>query len=210
MHKKKTDGTIFYIGIGNKATRAYSKHGRNFLWKNIVNKHGFEVVIVMEDVSASEAKYCEKYLIAYHGRKNTGLGNLCNMTDGGDGFTGVVYTEERRRKIGLMTKGKKLSEEVKKKISQSHIGKKHTEASKIKMRLAKIGISPANKGKKTGIPAPNAKSVLFYNSDGSIIKEFNNTYEAADFINCSQSTVFKGCKFLIKMKDGRYFRYKKP
>ena len=40
----------------------------------------------------------EKEFIALYGRKNNNTGILANMTEGGDGTLGAVYTEERRKK----------------------------------------------------------------------------------------------------------------
>ena len=34
------DGTIFYIGIGKKLKRAYTKDRRSPIWKYAVNKYG--------------------------------------------------------------------------------------------------------------------------------------------------------------------------
>lgn len=210
IHKKKTDGSIFYVGIGSRKQRAYSKHGRNPIWKSIVSKHGYDVIIIADDISIDEAKYYERYLIRYHGRKNCNNGILCNLTDGGDGVHGYVFTEERRILAGNINRGKKFSEEHKLKISKSQTGKKHSDKTKLKMRLAKVGYVPYNKGKKTGKSAHNAKTVLLFNTDGSIEKEFMNTYDAGNYIGFSQSIVFKNCKHLTKMRDGRYFRYKQP
>ena len=37
QHERLDNNKVFYVGIGN-ITRAYSKHGRNQYWKNVVNK----------------------------------------------------------------------------------------------------------------------------------------------------------------------------
>ena len=208
IHKRKTDGIVFYIGIGTRKQRAYSKHGRNLMWNSIVDKHGYDVDVLVDNISIDEAKYYERYLIRYHGRRDSGFGNLCNMTDGGDCVHGYIFTEERRIVAGNINRGKKFTEEVKRKISESHKGMKHKESSKIKMRLARVGVIPWNKGIKTGIEPPNVRAVLLYDKEDNIIAEFKNGYQAAEYANVTQSTVFQKCKKLTKMRDGRYFRYK--
>lgn len=208
IHKKKTDGTIFYIGIGSRKQRAYSVHRRNQMWNSIVKKHGYDVYIVLEDITIEEAKYAEKYLIKYYGRRDTNQGDLCNLTDGGDGVHGYIYTDERRVIAGNINRGKKFSEEHKYKISTSMTGKSHSEKTKLRMRLAKIGTIPHNKGKKTDKPSHNAKEVILFDKEGIQVECFPNTYKAAEYVELSQSIVFKNCKHLKKMRDGRYFRYK--
>jgi hypothetical protein len=53
--------------------------------------------------------------------------------------TGVVFTEERKRKISEKAKGRKLSEERKEKLRLSLIGFKHTEETKQRLRQINIG-----------------------------------------------------------------------
>ena len=207
-HKKKTDGIVFYIGIGTRKQRAYSKHGRNPMWNSIVDKHGYDVDVLVDNISIDEAKYYERYLIRYHGRRDFGFGNLCNMTDGGDGVHGCLFTEERRIVAGNINRGKKFTEEHKRKMSESHKGMKHKESSRIKMSLARAGVIPHNKGIKTNKPAPNAKEVCLFSKDGVIEKVFPNTYMAAEYVGYSQTIAFRNCKHLTKMRDGRYFRFK--
>lgn len=112
----------FYIGIGKKVNRAYSKAQRNRYWEFIVDKHGYRVEIVCDDVDYKTAKQIEKYLIAYYGRKDLGLGTLVNMTDGGDGCANHKPTEETRLKMRNARLGKKMSKESKLKTSKARKG----------------------------------------------------------------------------------------
>jgi hypothetical protein len=88
--------TPFYIGKGRKK-RAWDKCGRTYWWHNIVNKNGFEVRILYETDDESSAFSIEKELIEHYGRKNTGTGVLINLTDGGEGASGVIRTEEIKK-----------------------------------------------------------------------------------------------------------------
>lgn len=54
---------------------------------------------VLEGVDEQTAKAEEIRLIALYGRADLGLGPLTNMTDGGDGQSGRIWTEERKESI---------------------------------------------------------------------------------------------------------------
>jgi len=86
----------FYIGRGCNG-RAYSDYGRSEWWKRVVNKYGYEVKILHDNLSNDLANRLEMQLIKEYGRKNLGTGCLINLTDGGDGMAGLVITEEHRK-----------------------------------------------------------------------------------------------------------------
>mgnify|MGYP000109030619 CR=1 FL=1 len=84
LHRRNDDLSIFYVGMGSKK-RPYSKRDRNNYWNNVVKKHGYYTEIVARNLSVQDAYELESFLIQEIGRKDLGLGNLVNMTDGGDG-----------------------------------------------------------------------------------------------------------------------------
>ncbi len=148
-HTRLDTNVIFYVGIGKTEKRAYAKTDRSKYWKNIVDKAGYSIKIVHECETWDEACYTEKYLISYYGRKDLKLGELVNLTNGGDGNNGLVFSEEHRAKLSVAGTGRKPSEETliklrnrvwseesRTKISVSLKGKKHSEESIAKMRLA--------------------------------------------------------------------------
>ena len=106
----KPSGEIFYIGIGVVKKRAYSIHGRNNWWHNIVEKHGYSVEIICDDVDYKTAKQIERYLIAYYGRKDLCHGNLVNLTDGGEGYRNMNNKERNVRKIRMTNYNKTLKD----------------------------------------------------------------------------------------------------
>jgi len=152
VHTRATDGSIFYVGKG-KGKRAWSKYSRNKHWKHIVAKHGYNVVIVQRDLTEGQSLELEVMLIADIGKEN-----LCNLTDGGEGVSGLVHSEEHRRKNSeakkgrpAHNKGKKISEELKAHLREINIGRKRSDETRKKM-------SEAQKGSKKS-PESIAKSV---------------------------------------------------
>lgn len=165
LHIKLDTGEPFYIGKGY-LKRAYSKT-RSKYWHNIVNKHGFDVIILRDNLTNKESLELEIYWIDRIGRKDLGKGPLINFTDG-DGNIGRVCKLETRRKISNSNKGKiawnkgiPSSEETKKKMfvacKGKNLGKEHS--SKVKLKIStslkgrtltethKANLSKAKKGK---------------------------------------------------------------
>ncbi len=154
VHRRATDGRVFYVGKGT-GKRAWVKDGRSQHWRNISKKHGLVVEIVQAGMQEWWAFELERDLISSYGRES-----LCNLTDGGDGISGLkrVFSAEHRSKISAKALGRKasiearermsayrtgrpLSEPHKARISQMLVGKKHSEETKQK-------ISKIHKGKK--------------------------------------------------------------
>ena len=99
IHRKKTDGTIFYVGIGNPS-RPYNFHQetRSAFWQKTAAKHGVIVEVLEKNLTPEKAKEKEIYLIKKIGRRDLNEGTLVNHTDGGDGTAGF-----RNRVIDINT-----------------------------------------------------------------------------------------------------------
>ena len=95
-HLRKDTNEIFYVGISSKDDsnyiRAFSKSGRNSIWKDIVEKYGYNVIIVKENVTLLQAIKIEKKLIKLYGRLDNFTGILSNKSNGGEGteYTGPI------------------------------------------------------------------------------------------------------------------------
>jgi len=109
---------VFYIGIGNKK-RPYKNIGRNKYWNNIVNKTDYNVEVIAKGLTWEDACELECFLIQEYGRKDLKLGNLCNMTDGGDGTNNMIRTAQHCKRISKSLTDKKLSVQHRKNISLS-------------------------------------------------------------------------------------------
>lgn len=121
-HYKLDDGTVFYIGKGS-TNRAYSTSHRSRWWKSTVKVHGYTVSIWSDDLDEATAFKLESEWINLYGRRDTGAGCLVNMTDGGDGASGKVHSQETKDKIRNSNLGKIVSLETRLKLSKSKKGK---------------------------------------------------------------------------------------
>ena len=110
---------VFYVGIGKSEKRAgQTTHSRNAYWKNIFKNYDITTEITHTNISWEEACSIEKYLISFYGRKDLELGNLCNMTDGGDGV--LVWSESLRKKHSMIQKKAQGTDEARKKHSENY------------------------------------------------------------------------------------------
>lgn len=110
---------VFYVGKG-RGGRANKLNRRNIHFKRIIEKLsvlGLEpvVTIVASGLTESESFDLEKALIRKHRRRKDG-GTLCNMTDGGDGSSGTIHSEETRRKRSQSVREALSAPEVKEKL----------------------------------------------------------------------------------------------
>ncbi len=123
------------------------------------------IVFLEEGLTETEAFALEKYAVGLYGRIDKGMGILWNMTDGGEGCSGVIMSEETRAKIARSLTGKKRSPEVIEKIAKSRTGILHTEETKRKM-------SESRRGKKKGPHSAAAKQRI---SEGKAKYEYEVT-----------------------------------
>ena len=114
----REDGTPYYIGKGS-GKRAFIKGNHKV---SLPPKE--RILLLKEQLTELEAFTHEEYMISVFGRKDNNTGILLNRTDGGDGPTsGMIHTDETKKKIGQGNKGKVISEEQKKKHSEAMKGK---------------------------------------------------------------------------------------
>lgn len=153
----------FYVGKGSngrvnkhrkEALALLHKSGRKSLKIGIIHKLwkaglDFEEDMVLTTQIEEEAFLLERQTIATYGRADLKTGILANLTDGGEGASGVVISEENRKKRSIRNlgntygKGKIKSDETRKKLSNAHKGKIRTEEHSRHISEAKKGISTA-------------------------------------------------------------------
>lgn len=148
VHRRATDGTIFYVGKG-KGCRATSTKNRNLHWRRTVNKHGFSVHYVADCLSETCAFSLERALIKFYGKDS-----LCNLTDGGEGISGFQHSDASREKMkgkrpdaAPWLKGKFMPDYLKSKLRDAKLGRKQSPDHAQKSRTNKIGKKIADTSK---------------------------------------------------------------
>lgn len=130
LHIKLDTGEPFYVGKG-RGQRPFIPNKRSSWWYKTVNKHGFDVIILEDNLTNEEAFEKEIYWIARIGRQKLSTGPLINLTDGGEGASGNKQSAETIEKRVKHIRGKSLSTEVKLKIGLPQMGKNNHYAKKI-------------------------------------------------------------------------------
>jgi hypothetical protein len=189
-HKRLDTGEIFYVGIG-EPSRPYSKFNRNNYWHNIVNKCGYEVEVTHGDLIWEEACAIERYLIAFYGRKDLGLGKLVNLTDGGEGAVGLIHSDESKIKMSEYKKSLFTSKENHplyglRGSASPNYGVKRTATARKNLSKTKVGSSNPMYGRR-GKDCYRSRKVI--NTDTGIV--YDSILDCAKDIGMSQKTLAK-------------------
>jgi hypothetical protein len=163
-HIRRDTGAVFYVGKGHGG-RHCSKRDRNQYWHNVVNKAGgFDHRVVCTDSSEDLIFLVEMEKIDQ--LKKLGV-KLVNLTDGGEGRSGLKHSDHTKHLISQKRKGKShkhtpesiekirqantgvvFSEERKQKIGQKAIGRKMPEHVKENLRLVMKSFKQSEKTKE--------------------------------------------------------------
>ncbi len=90
-HYRKDNGDLFYIGKGI-VNRAWSKHGRNSYWHNIVRKHDYLVEILHDSLFEKDAFNKEKELI----KSLSPCANIALGGSGGDTWSKLPESQKKK------------------------------------------------------------------------------------------------------------------
>ena len=178
IHINKTNGKRYY-GITKQEPKKRwqngKKYGNNDHFTNAINYYGwdnFDHIVIARGLTEEEAKWLEIELIREFDTTNRDKGY--NITKGGEGTNGYKHTEETRKNIGKIHKGKTLSEETRKKLSEAMKGKN----SPMKTRKK---LSESHKGKNN----PSAKRIYCVELD----MYFDTVTEASEYVGCHRSNI---------------------
>jgi hypothetical protein len=145
----REDGTPYYIGKGRN-NRAFRKGSPN----------SDRVILLKQNCTEEEAFKHERYMISVFGRKDIGTGILINLTEGGDGSSGYLHTEETKQQMkGPKTDDhkQKLSEvrtklwedpEYREKMAEINKRSRQSEEFKEKQRVAQLNRDPVSNTKQ--------------------------------------------------------------
>jgi hypothetical protein len=107
----------FYIGKGKNFRINHHLQPKN-LNKNTIKNNIIKTIIketdelplhykIFENLTFEESNTIEMDIIQHFGRMNLGSGILSNMTDGGEGFRNVIFTDETKKKMSNIAIGSK-------------------------------------------------------------------------------------------------------
>jgi hypothetical protein len=138
-HYRKSDGLMFYIGIGTNE-RPY-EYGRNQHWNNVVAKHGYRVEVLLTDLTWAEACAVEVEMIAaFRSDLVRSKAKLTNLTDGGDGAKG--WSKDPRN-VGwvesLIVSKRKLAESPEWRRNVAEAARKRSASPEGRARMAAMG-----------------------------------------------------------------------
>jgi len=117
---KDTKDRTKYLGSGVYITNAIKKHG----------KENFEKEVIDVAESMQELNKKEKYWIKFY---NCKFPNGYNLTGGGDGVSGYIWTEDDKKKNSISHKICMNKPEVKEKTRVSSTGRFHNEKTRKKI-----------------------------------------------------------------------------
>jgi group I intron endonuclease len=218
----------FYIGKG-KGERykshllQYKLNIKSHLSSKIkrLKSIGFEPHIekIFQELTESQSFDFEKKLILKLGKRKDKTGPLVNITDGGEGVSGLKHSEESRKIMSYKTSGerhpwfgKKMPQETRNKISERMKvnNPMHRKDISEAVRLKNLGREPWNKGQKTPeeVREKQSKKKLKYFDIELTHKvtgkkfNFNNVFEVMDFLQRSHRSILN---YLIKNESQEYY-----
>lgn len=193
-HIRLDTNQIFYIGVGTDKNykRAFSKAGRNIFWKRIIDKTDYRVEIIKDNMSIEEAYCLEIELINKYGFRYNNTGILCNLSIGGKGgSTGLIQSEETKKKKSDKLKGTKRTLQQRKNISDAKKNYVFTDSHK-------LNISKALKGRK--LPKEVCEKMrksrfkkVVQLQDDIVIKIWDSVKEASLYFNVNPSSIAHCC-----------------
>jgi hypothetical protein len=218
----------FYVGIGEDLSqhiglykRAYNVGSRSLFWKNITNKTEYRVDIILDDLTWEEACKKEKEFIALYGRKDLGKGTLVNLTDGGDGIIGQIFSSKSRQKMSIskikqwentteeqkVKRNQKISNTSKNKPKPEGFGKKvsrprkpMSEETKQKISSKKINHSCFNED----FAKKHYKPVIKQDKKGNV-EEYESIKEASNKTGIKRTNI--SCCLIGKSKTAGSFKW---
>ena len=113
----REDKTPYYIGKGEN-DRIYKKGKKEIK----PPKDKSRIIFLKKNLTEQEAFKHEIYMIFVFGRKDLGTGILRNKTNGGEGKSGWITSQETKNKLRKVNLGKKHTKKTCEKMSKTRMG----------------------------------------------------------------------------------------
>lgn len=198
-HLRPDNMQVFYVGKG-KEKRANSKSDRNNYWHNIVNKYGVIVKFIAINIDEELAFLVEQERINQLKKLNI---SLVNMTDGGEGSSGLKMPNSAKELISKAHKGKKISDEQKKKMS---ISLKKIVKSKEWQEKITASLTGRKRKPEENIGAARAVSKKVICVTTGV--EFESGRNAAKFYNLTPNQISSVCTGKVGKVKNLIFKFK--
>jgi hypothetical protein len=159
---RKTPIEPIYVGKGKGKRMSFHKNrAQNPILKRKLDKIkdlGLEPIIekFIDNISDEEALKIEIELITKYGRIDLNTGPLCNLTEGGDGTSGRIASEETKKLWSEQRKGKKQTEAQ----YEANCSRVVSEETKEKQRKASKGHSRHTPEQIKAIKESNSNRVI--------------------------------------------------
>lgn len=157
------------------------KKGEQVLYKAIrkygIENFSFEVVeeCDMEELDDKEIYYIKEYCSYIHADESKGY----NMTLGGEGNRGLVFTKEHKRRLSESRKGKHHTQVVRKRMSETRRGENNNFYNKCHTDETKKKMSESKKQEYRGGGNPKARKTVCEGREFDCIKDCAKAYEVA-------------------------------
>ena len=190
-----------------------------------IRKYGwnaFSHEVLLEGLTHDEATEKEKWYIKEYNTTNPKCG--FNVTAGGDGINGYVFTEQDRKKMSESHKGCTISEEQRKKISASlkeyykthtisvpysHImkmvearknlpnpciGRVYSAETREKLRIANLGKKASEETRMKMRNSASKRAVALLDEEGNVIRVYESIRSAERDTGCPAGRITECCQ----------------
>lgn len=135
----KPDGTPFYVGKGcGDRYRRIQNRKHNVQYNRHVTKYGHENIRVVKIDGLTEQDAFDLECFCIFALRSQGV-HLVNATDGGEGVSGRVLSDEERWTLYLYALDRKIKPETIEKIRAANTGKKRTQEQRLRFSMAQMG-----------------------------------------------------------------------
>lgn len=215
VYKHTAPNGKVYIGITSKKPEIrWGRNGSNYRqnehFHNAILKYGWDNFgheILDANLSKDEARLLEIKLIAEYHSNNPAFGY--NNSSGGESHSGCHHSDNVKRYISEIQKGKIVSDITRCRLSDAQHNLWSREDHRLKMSKArrKMWSDPAVREKMKKRRAP-CKNVLQYDLNGTFISEYMSLQEASLATGIPAQTISKVCNGKRKKSRSYVFKFK--